>query len=145
MRVYVPSLVGNGDLGDRFAERVSTLKERVRAEANTVSGSVLVHYDASSIEPPLMFALLVRLLELEEEVVKTPSSILTTGVRRGMETVNRGIYEYSRGIVDLWSVVPLALLGLGTFRLITSKQNRFPASFTLLWWAYTFLLRGGTK
>jgi hypothetical protein len=145
MRVYVQKLVGDSGLKERFEEQVSALGEKIQAEASTVSGTILVKYDTKVIEPPIMFALLIRLLGLEEEVQRTPTSHLTQGLRRGVEALNRGIYDYSRGVVDLWSLVPLMLLGIGTFRLVTSKQNRFPASFTLLWWAYTFLLRGGNK
>ena len=143
LRVHVPKLVGNTELKNTLLEQVSSLKDIHSIEINTITGSILITHDPEKIEAPLLFALLIRLLGLEDDVRKMPVAGVTKGIQGGLETVNRGIYEYSRGILDLHSLLPVLLVGFGLYRMIRSPQNRFPAGFTFLWWALALLNRGG--
>ena len=61
------------------------------------------------------------------------------------ESLNRAIYEKSGGIIDLWTTIPMALIGLGVYKMLKPGGISVPDGFTLMWWAYMQLFRGAAK
>jgi hypothetical protein len=56
---------------------------------NTISGSVLLRYDLDTIDPEMLIAALVHVLDLKEEVEKSPQSWLSKEIGEITESVNR--------------------------------------------------------
>jgi hypothetical protein len=142
MRVHVPKIIGNEDLKKKFVDQMNQLEDILDVDASTVTGSITIRYNEDKIEQPLLFALLIRLLGLEEEVERLPQSVIAKSIRNGLDSLNRGVYEYSQGYLDLWTAVPFLLTGLGVYSMIKNPQNKFPAGFTMLWWAYSAIFQG---
>ncbi len=142
VRFRVPSLVGNDEALQRLEGQLPRVDGIDEVTANRISGSVVIRYQSEKISPDLLFAALIRLLGLEKELERTPKPALAKELRQLGEAMNRAVYSSTDGFVDLWTVVPLALMGLGVGKIIQDRSLTFPTGFTLIWWAYMALFRG---
>ncbi|MBD3307927.1 hypothetical protein GF339_15960 [candidate division KSB3 bacterium] len=141
VRFQIPLLVGDST----GVQQVETQLPRVdgidAVAANKVSGSVVIRYQPEKIDPDLLFAALIRVLDLERELEKTPQSLIAREVGNMGRAMNRAVYSMTDGVLDLWTTVPLALLLIGARKVITDRTLSFPAGFTLLWWSYNAMFR----
>jgi len=135
IRFLVPSLRGAepGDLEKTLELR--SLPGVSHVEASAVTGSVLLVYRPDEVDPPLLFAALVRLLGLEEELGHPPPPMLLSEIRNMGQSLNHAVYDRTGGVADLWTVLILGLGILGTRKLLQGGWTAFPTGFTLLWWA----------
>ena len=89
VRFHIPMLVGD-DVGSNQVEKQIQQVEGVDSvKANKISGSVIICYQADKIVPELLFAALIRLLGLEEELERTPPAILSKELRNIGKAMNR--------------------------------------------------------
>jgi copper chaperone CopZ len=142
VRFVASPLEGNQKAGSILKEKLLVIEGVESVEVNPISGSVLIHYQESSVKPELLFAALVRLLGLEKELEKPPQSILSRELRIAGDSLNRAVHEKTGGLLDLWTAVLILLAGVGARKLIQQGMGAFPAGFTLVWWAANDLLRG---
>lgn len=142
-RFVVERVRGDRSLCSQLAERLTRLQGVHTARISAVSGSVVVTYDSSTIEPALLVAALIKLLGLEDEMGRSPRALLTGELREFGGALNRAVLEKTRGLVDLDSGIPLALGAIGLARLARTRSARWPAATTMLWWAYSSLARRG--
>lgn len=145
VRFQVPKLVGNDIEIQRINKQMKRIEGVNSIEANRISGSVVIRYQPEKLEPELLFAALIRLLGLEEELERTPPSLLTKEIQNIGKALNHALYSSTGGVIDLWTVVPLVLLGLGVRHILTQRPVTFPSGITMLWWAYAALFRGGYR
>jgi hypothetical protein len=110
-------------------------------QINKVSGSVLILFDQDKLEPELLCAALIRLLDLEKELEKIPKPILSKEFREMGDSLNRAVFEKTGGIIDLWTAVPLLLIILGFRKILMDRTTMWPTGITMLWWAYNSLFR----
>jgi hypothetical protein len=144
VRFQIPLLVGDDDGRQRIETQLQRVDGVDSVQTNRVSGSVLIHYQTDRIAPELLFAALIRLLGLEQELERTPEPIVSKEIRNIGEALNRAVYAGTDGLFDLWTGIPLVLLLLGVRKIMTEGTlGSFPAGFTLVWWAYMALFRGG--
>ena len=86
---------------------------------------------------------IVRLLGLEKELQRAPMPVLVRELREAGDAANRAVYERTGGLIDLWTAIPLVLGAIGVHRVLTQRSAIMPAGLTMVWWAYSALLRGG--
>ncbi|AKL96394.1 hypothetical protein CACET_c29500 [Clostridium aceticum] len=139
VRFYVPLIVGNPQNADIINTQMVKLKGIIAVETNTISGSVLINYNEEEIPPTIVFGVVIKLLGLEEELERIPQPILTKEINNIASALNHAIYDYSKGLVDLWSGVPM-LLGILGIRQVLRSQATLPGGITLLWWSYSHLM-----
>ena len=139
IRFCIPAIIGDSDGTKRVTDQLPRLEGVTSVEVNSISGSVLIHYQASIIAPELLFAALIRLLGLEREFERAPQSAIARELKNIGNALNRAIFTQTNGILDLWTAVPLVLLGLGIKKLATERPRTLPTGFTLVWWAYMAL------
>ena len=66
---------------------------------------------------------------------------ITFALKDTVDAVDMTIYNKSKGILDLKSVIALFFIGYGIKKL---KQNPIlPNGVNLLWWGYTLINKGG--
>lgn len=145
VRFRIPSLSGNSRDADLIREKLSTLRGVESVDVNPVTGSVLVLYREEQVRPDLLFAAIVRLLGLEDELVQTPSPTLVKELRSMLDSLNRVVYDRTGGLVDFSSALMIALVVAGTSKLFTDGKNAVPGGFTLLWWGLHQLLGHGEE
>ncbi len=139
VRFHIPSLVGDMQHLSSVAQLLQKLEGVESAKATPLTGSLLVKYREDTIQPELLVAALIRLLGLEKELAKTPGPRLVTAVREGGDALNRVVYDYSGGLIDLWTTVPIVLAVVGIRRLLLPGTNKLPTALTMVWWAYMLL------
>jgi hypothetical protein len=101
---------------------------------------VLIVYRDGEVRPELLFAAVVRLMDLDAELKRTPPPIITRELREILGSVNRMVYDRTGGLVDLWSAGLILLAGIGIQRLFVQGMRAFPAGLTLVWWGLASLL-----
>ena len=145
VRFHIPLLVGDGTGIQSIETQLQRVEGVDSVEAKKISGSVVILYQPEKIAPELLFAALIRVLGLEKELERTPQSTVAKELRNIGEALNRTVYSMTDGLVDLWTIIPLVLLGVGIRKIMTERTLSFPAGFTLLWWAYMGMFRGGNR
>ncbi len=147
VRFRVPSLRGNAASGEHLATALDGVASIKKVCVNTVTGSVLIHYDAQTLNAALLVAAVIKVLGLEGELEKVPVSRLQRELRQVSKALNRALYDQTNGLLDMKSAIFLSLAALGTVKLLQQRSLALPAGFTLLWWASNGLLgcRGGAE
>jgi Heavy metal associated domain 2 len=155
LRLKIAQLRDNPELARELYERLSGRRGIQRVEANALTGSVLVLYDAeeiTSLESVLALAETLTPLfpELDmQEIEKwlTPSgdgsgsnASLADGITTAVGALNAGVGKVTGGI-DLTLLLPLTLFVLGIRGLLVAQKVVFPAWYDLLWFSFaTFLM-----
>ena len=145
-RFEVPRLKGDANTAEDLALSLQRIQSVEAVRVSPVTGSVILCYDPEAISPELLVAAIIKLLGLETELDRAPSSVVSRELREVSHAVNRAVYDRTGGIVDLRTAMFLTLAAVGVTRLWRGGTLALPAGFTLLWWAGNGLLgkRGGS-
>lgn len=142
MRYYAPGLKGE----HRKCRDIEIQMHRIEGirgvHLNALTGSLLVEYDPKSIQPDFLFSILIEFLGLQEELERTPIPLIQRELHSFGKAVNRAVYERSAGIIDIKTLLPLAMMVIG-IRSIMTYGLQYPSGLTLIWWAYHSLQNGG--
>lgn len=142
VRFRVPSLVNDGRGAAVIQQKLPTIQGVRSVQLDSNTGSVLVVYREEDVRPELLFAAIVRLLGLDEEVRRTPEPVVTKELREILGSANRMVYDRTGGLIDLWSATLILLAAIGIGKLWVNGLRAFPAGLTLIWWGMTALLIG---
>lgn len=142
VRFRTETLIGNEQAEAATVENLPKIPGVQSVQVNVTSGSVLILYDPEELSPELLLTAMLKLLGLEEEFLRTPEPAVARELRNIGESLNRTVYEVTGGLVDLRTAILITLAAGGMYKLGRDSLRAFPAGFTLLWWAYTSLLRG---
>jgi len=132
LRLRAPVLIGKRAAAEQLQKSLSRLDGVQSAEANPISGSLLIHFAPERVKPDMLIGAAIRLLGLEKDVERAPPSYIGEGIRRAGESLNQAIYQQSGGAIDLWTSLTLLLVAAGVRQLAAGNQFGWP----LLWWAY---------
>lgn len=143
IRFHVPLLAGQPEAATRLRETLAGIDAVDAATVDAVTGSVLVAYDADRLDPGVLGAALVRLLGLEKAAAREPDPLLARELRTFSKALNRAVYAQTDGLLDLHSILLLALAVIGLRKTMQQGLLALPAGFTLLWWSMHGLLRRG--
>lgn len=106
-------------------------------EVNLISGSVLIHYQPEVINPEILFVAIIKLLDLESELLSTPDPFLGREIREIGDSLNRTVYELTGGMTDFHTLLLISLAVFGIYMFRRDSLRAFPGGITLLWWAYS--------
>jgi hypothetical protein len=95
------------------------------------------------VRPELLFAAIVRLLDLEKELEQTPRPIVVRELRAVVDSLNRAVYERTSGILDFSSALLILMAAVGVSKIMAQGSVAMPAGFTLVWWGLHQLLGHG--
>lgn len=137
IRFRVNAIVGSESAKGTLVENLQKIKGVNSVEVNLISGSVLVLYQPQVIAPEILFAAIIKLLDLESEFLRTPEPVLATELREVATSLNRTVYELTGGIADLHTALLISLALFGVYMFRKDPVRAFPGGFTLLWWAYS--------
>ena len=106
---------------------------------NEQIGTILVEYDFNSLEPVLILGIILKVLNLENEVKENPKSLLSKESINVLDSVNRSINEKTIGILDFKNLV---MLFIGAYAIydIKARPEIRPCGYTCLWWIYSSLI-----
>ncbi len=140
MRFRVEVLKNDENLCELLKEKLEELPDIKEVNYNTLIGSLLIKYNQNNLESDLLISIIIKLLNLEEEIDKKVHGILGKEVKNINEALDRGIYEKTHGFITLEELIIISLLLGGTYQLIT-KPIMLPSGLTLLWWAHNYIRR----
>ncbi|MBD3177739.1 MAG: hypothetical protein GF320_21405 [Armatimonadia bacterium] len=140
VRFEVPSLAGDDAGSRRLAQSLSGIDGVECAQASPITGSVLVEHDDDQVSAELLWAAVVRLLGLDDEVGRPPECRLRQEIRAMGRSLNAVVYDQTGGVVDLWTAVPIAIGLYGAYQIARAGQVQTPPGFTMMWWTYLALL-----
>ena len=140
VRLRVPSLAENAAGAATLRERLPTIQGVQSVKLSPVTGSVLIAYREDQVRPELLFAAVVRLMNLDAELKRTPEPVVTRELREILGSVNRMVYDQTGGLIDLWSAGLILLTAIGIQRLLAQGMRAFPAGLTLVWWGMASLV-----
>ena len=141
IRFVVPRLKEHDE---RMVDGIAQLKDVKAIDTvsySVVTGSIVIHYDQSRIDPPLLFAVLARLLGLELELEKPVDSKIVKEIRELAGSLNRMVHNETRGILDLQTIIIGTLLFFGGKKLLLDRWAAVPGGLTLVWWAMNLINR----
>lgn len=141
IRVKIPSLQYNLEKEDEVRKKLLTLKGINSVEVNTLVGSMLVLFDETIIEPVMLIGIILNFMGLEEEAFTKKSGKVTFALKDTIDAVDMTIYNKTRGLLDLKSIIALVFIGYGIKKI---RQNPvLPNGVNLLWWGYNVITKGG--
>lgn len=154
IRLKVSKVKENPALAREIQERLSTIPRIQRVEANPVTGSVLVLYDAREIasldslralsEPFTSLFPGFDIRELEAWLAPSSNGLslapsLAGSISAFFGTLNTGLGKATRGI-DLEVLLPLTLFFFGIRGLLASEKVSFPTWYDLFWFSFASFL-----
>lgn len=141
VRFRVDALKGRDAQAEALAQQLGKIEDVESVEVSSATGSVLICYRGEKLQPELLLAAIVRLLGLERELERSSVSSLRRGIGQAADSLNDAVYAETHGLLDLWTLIPLAIGVLGVQRISQQGLASLPGGFTLLWWAYVSLIR----
>ena len=134
------------DIPNNVHRKISTEIKKVEgirsADINAHSGSLLVTFDSSRIDPLIVHGVVARVLGLEQAFEKSPEGLLTREIDLFGRALSQQVYQASGGLMDLRSSLMMGVLMLALYRIIIQGDRTLPGGINLLWWTYVMTRRG---
>jgi copper chaperone CopZ len=143
VRFQAAMLAENGEARVLVEDKLGRVEGVDSVRVNPALGTVLINYREEAVSPELLFSALVRLLGLDDEIGRTPEPVVVRELRSVVDSLNRVVYEQTRGLVDFWTAFLIVLTAVGLKKVFTEGARTLPTGFTLLWWATTALAARG--
>ena len=112
------------------------------ADINALSGSLLVTFDSSRIDPVIVHGVVTRVLGLAQDFENPPEGLLTREIELFGRALNQQVYQTSGGLMDLRSSLMMGVLLLALYRIIIQGDRTLPGGINLLWWTYVMTKKG---
>lgn len=145
VRFNIVSLKNNETKLAIVNKQIPKIEGVASVQVNKISGSVLILFDKDRLEPELLCAALIRLLDLEKELEKIPKPIISKELKEMGNSLNRAVFEKTGGIIDLWTAIPILLIIFGIRKILTDRATIWPTGIALLWWGYNSLFRAQSE
>jgi hypothetical protein len=143
VRFRASRLAENGEAHVVVQEKLGQVEGVESVKVNRSIGTVLITYREEDVSPELLYSALVRLLGLDDQVHQDPQPLVARELRTVLDSLNRVVYEQTRGVIDFQTGLLILLAALGTRKILSEGASTLPTGFTLLWWATTALLVRG--
>ncbi len=140
VRFRIPLMMGNSSDLTRVSSDMKKIRGVKTIAFNEINGSILIHFEERQVQADLLFAALIRLLGLEDELSKVPTSKVNREFRNVIEALNQVVYDKTNGIIDFYTALPIVLAVLGVSKIVNERTLTLPTGLTLLWWAYNALI-----
>ncbi|WP_297436489.1 HMA2 domain-containing protein [uncultured Clostridium sp.] len=135
VRLYVPIVKNNEEAGQLLISQLGRVETISHIEVNSVTGSVVIKYDAEKIDPALLIGVVAKLLQIESELTKNKEALVSKELGNVKEALNMSIYNKTNGILDMKSVYIIMILFFGV-RKIRQMPTMLPNGYSMIRWAY---------
>ena len=162
IRLKVDKVKGNPAFAQKVVDTFGQAPGMTRVEANPVTGSVLLEYDAAALlASGTLLALMDGFAELFPEIdprtlemgfdelmkylASSDNAAPAGGLAQSVAAINTDLARLTGGF-DLKLLIPLGLLLLGVRSLYSNRNATVPAWHDYLWFAFStfFMLNRGT-
>ena len=127
----------DASLGDRVAEQLRAEQGVTAVTPTALTGSLLVEYEAQTVQLPWLVQLIVRLAGLDGLAAdhKGPPQITGPSIRTAIDHWNEALVHATRGRIDARVAVPGTLAGLGVLTLLFGRRQ-LPMWYDLMFWSF---------
>ncbi|HBH28949.1 MAG: hypothetical protein N839_0010580 [Desulfofustis sp. PB-SRB1] len=143
IRFVIPALRTNHPAIQQGIARLGAAEGIDSVQYSSISGSLTVHFNQELVPPPLLFAVIARLLGLEQELEKPITPAVIKQFRALGNDLNKMVFDETHGLLDLKTAAIAVLIVAGGKKLLSEKWGSMPTGLTLLWWAFNLINRGG--
>lgn len=140
IRFYIPIIKSNTTDQEVLKSQLAKIEAISSFEVTPISGSVLVHFDETKLPADILFGAIVQLLGLELEINKEPKSILGNQLTNFESAFNRSLFEKSKGVLDIKSLLNASFLILGIGGILAGKVTS-PNPISMLYWGINGISR----
>lgn len=147
LRLKVAALRANPEMAERIAERLSTLPGVIEVRATPATRSVLVLHEEERFSEEQLAAAAreAELFELSPvapvDTTQEPARPRGATIWAAWESANRGLRHLSHGLLDLRTLIPLALVLWAFRQILTERPLVRTPWYTLLWYAFGIFTR----
>jgi hypothetical protein len=154
VRLKSEQLRDDEPLGTRIADALHEVDVITDVAVNPRTGSVLLHYDHSELDdlPTLIDrAASVGMLPdgiepdelkslLDAQANGTPRQDVSGEVRKVFNAMDTSVKRATGGTIDLKGLVPLSLVGMGTYRVLSGAATQPLPWFNYFWFAFSIFM-----
>lgn len=143
LRFVSPLLEGlQGSTQKKIGAEIKKIDGIQTVDINAQTGSLLIVYDHSVMQPYVVHGIVVKVLGLENDLEKSPDGLLTREIALIGRSLNQQIYQSSGGLMDLRSSLMISILMLAIYRIVVQGDRALPGGINLLWWTYVMAQKG---
>ncbi|WP_336014792.1 HMA2 domain-containing protein [Fusobacterium polymorphum] len=141
LRIEIDKLKNNREEINELTENLKKISVIKNFKIIQSLGSLTVEFDDSQIDSQFMLGIILKLLNLDEELLKDrKGKIKDTFLNLG-KLADITVYNKTKGLFDAKTLAGTMLLIYGIKKL---KNEMFlPSGATLIWWSYRLLSKKG--
>ena len=141
IRIEINKLKNNREEIDELAQNLKKISVIRNFKIVQSLGSLTVEFDDSQIDAQFMLGIILKLLNLDEELLKDRKGKIKNTFSSLGKLADITIYNKTKGLFDAKTLIATGLLiyGIKKFR----NEMLLPSGATLIWWAYRLLSKNG--
>ena len=141
IRIEINKLKNNREEINELTENLKKISVIKNFKIVQSLGSLTVEFDDSQIDSQFMLGIILKLLNLDEELLKDRKGKVKNTFSSLGKLADITIYNKTRGLFDAKTLVGTMLLIYGIKKF---KNEMFlPSGATLIWWSYRLLSKKG--
>lgn len=135
VRFYAPIIKQNPNLGVGLVENFKHFpKDDIYSlSVNSLTGSIVVKYNPDKVDVNILQGAIIKLLGMDEVLLNGRDSKISTQTKGMYKALNNGIYDFSRGWLDIKTLVAGGFL-IWAYRCYRTAGLAAPGATTLVWW-----------
>ena len=134
IRLYMPAVSQQPELAAQMKAQLEGTGAVHQVMMQPLTGSVLILYDESQVQAPVVLGAAMKLMGLDDQVNAPASGKVQQGVQLLLRAVNQGVLDATSGLLDTKTLAAGALT-IAALRSKAQKGWAAPGAMTLLWWA----------
>ena len=137
LRIEIDKLKNNREEINELTENLKKISVIKNFKIIQSLGSLTVEFDDSQIDSQFMLGIILKLLNLDEELLKDRKGKIKNTFSSLGKLADITIYNKTKGLFDTKTLIATGLLiyGIKKFR----NEMLLPSGATLIWWAYRLL------
>ena len=141
LRIEIDKLKNNREEINELTENLKKISVIKNFKIIQSLGSLTVDFDNSQIDSQFMLGIILKLLNLDEELLKDRKGKIKNTFSSLGKLADITIYNKTKGLFDAKTLAGTMLLIYGIKKF---KNEMFlPSGATLIWWAYRLLSKKG--
>jgi len=141
IRVEIDKLKNNNEEIESLRENLRKIAVIKNFKIIKTLGSLTVEFDDSQIDSQFMIGIILKLLNLDEELLKDRKGKIKNSFSNLGKLADITVYNKTKGLFDAKTLAGTMLLiyGIKKFK----REMFLPSGATLIWWAYRLLSKKG--
>ena len=134
MRLYMPAVSQQPERAAKMKAQLEGTGAVHQVSMQPLTGSVLILYDESQVQAPVVLGAAMRLMGLDDKVNVPSSGKVQQSMQLLLRAVNQGVLDATDGLLDA-KTLAAGTLTIAALRSKAQKGWAVPGAMTLLWWA----------